>query len=108
MTSETRTYSQEVLGKSLHEFIDFLDKHHPEEILRVTEEIDPVFEVTAALWRLEKEGRYPVVIFENVKGSDVPCVTNVHASFPRLAMALGLSEHATPRDFILEYMARED
>ena len=109
MTSkQARQYSQDTLGRSLHEFIDFLAKHHPEELLTVGEEVDPVFGVTAALWRLEKERRFPAVVFENVRGSKIPCVTNVHASFPRLAMALGLSEHATPRDFILEYMARED
>lgn len=108
MTSHERHHSQDVLGRNLHEYIDFLDKHHPEEVLRVKEEVDPVFGVTAALWRLEKERRFPLVIFENVKGSSFPCVTNVHASFARLALALGLPIDATPRDFVLEYMARED
>lgn len=103
-----RRERQQVLGKSLHDFIDFLGKYHPDEVLRVTEEVDPIFEVTAALWRLEKEQRYPLVIFENVKGSSIPCVTNVHASFPRLALALGLGIDATPGDFIKEYMAREE
>lgn len=107
-TKRERTYSQEVLGRSLHEFIDFLGKHHPDEVIRVGRQVDPVFGVTAALWRLERERRYPLVIFENVKGSKIPCVTNVHASFPRLALALGLDISATPRDFILEYMAREE
>ena len=106
--SSSERYSQDVLGRSLHEFIDFLDEHHPGEVLRVKAEVDPVFEVTAALWRLEDERRFPLVIFENVKGSKIPCVTNVHASFPRLALALGLPIDATPRDFILEYMGRED
>jgi 2,5-furandicarboxylate decarboxylase 1 len=108
MATQARHHSQDVLGRSLHEFIDFLDKYHPEEVVRVKEEVDPVFEVTAALWRLERERRFPLVIFENVKGSSIPCVTNVHASFPRLALALGLSIDASPRDFVLEYMARED
>lgn len=96
------------LGQDLQSFIRFLEKSYPNEVLRVTREVDPIFEATATLWRLEKERRFPVVIFENIKGSKIPCVTNVHASFPRLAMAIGLGIDATPRDFILEYMRRED
>jgi len=96
------------LGKDLRSYIQFLDEFYPNEILRVKEEVDPFFGVTAILWRLEKERRFPLVIFENIKGSKFPCVTNVHASFPRLAMAIGLGIDATPRDFILEYMKRED
>jgi len=96
------------LGKDLRSFIRFLEKFHPNEILHVQQEIDPVFEATALLWRLEQERRFPVVIFDKIKGSQLPCVTNVHASFPRLALAIGLGMDATPRDFILEYMQRED
>jgi 2,5-furandicarboxylate decarboxylase 1 len=99
---------QDVLGRSLDEFIEFLEQNYPDEVIRVTNEVDPIFQATAALWRLEQERRFPVVIFENIKGSSIPCVTNVHASFPRLALALGLPVTATPRDFTLEYMARED
>jgi len=107
-TTSTGGHSREELGRSLHEFLDFLEKNYPEEVLRVREEVDPVFGVTAILWRLERERRFPVVVFENVKGSRIPCVTNVHASFPRLALALGLPLDATPRDFILRYMQLED
>ena len=94
-------------GQDLQSFIQYLEENHPDEVLRVTREVDPIFEVTAILWRLENERRFPLVIFENVKGSDLPVVTNVHASFPRLAMAIGLPIDATPRDFVLEYMRRE-
>lgn len=94
-------------GQDLQAFLRYLEENHPEEILRVTEEVDPVFEITAILWRLERERRYPVVVFENVKGSDMPVITNLHASFPRLAVAIGLPFDATPRDFTLKYMERE-
>lgn len=94
-------------GQDLQAFLRFLEENYPDEVLRVSREVDPVYEVTAILWRLEAERRFPVVIFENVKGSSMPCVTNVHASFPRLAMAIGLPIDATPRDFVLEYMRRE-
>ena len=75
------------LGKDLRSFIQFLEKFYPNEILRVKEKVDPFFGVTSILWRLENERRFPIVIFDNIIGSTFPCVTNVHASFPRLAMA---------------------
>jgi 2,5-furandicarboxylate decarboxylase 1 len=96
------------MAQDLQSFIEFLEKHHPDEVLRIKREVDPVYEATAILWRLEQERRFPLVIFENIRGSDLPCVTNLHASFPRLAMAIGLEPTATPRDFVLEYMRRED
>jgi len=95
-------------GQDLQAFIRYLEENHPGEVLRVTEEVDPIFEVTAILWKLEQERQYPCVIFENVKGSDMPVVTNLHASFARLAMSIGLPIDATPRDFVLEYMKREE
>jgi 2,5-furandicarboxylate decarboxylase 1 len=96
------------LGTDLRQFLDALQRHHPDEVLTITREVDPVFEATAILTRLEQEGRWPVVVFERVRGSDLPCVANVHASFPRLAMALGLDAAASPRDFVLEYARREE
>src|SRR6188472_716107 len=95
-------------GQDLQSFLRFLEEHYPDEVIHVDKEIDPVFEATAALWRLENERRFAAVVFDNIKGSQIPCVTNVHASFPRLAMAIGLPIDATPRDFVLEYMRREE
>jgi 2,5-furandicarboxylate decarboxylase 1 len=95
------------LGRDLRGFLEFLEAEHPDEVLRVRDPVDPIHEATAILWRLERERRWPVVVFENIRGSDIPCVTNVHASFPRLALALGLGIDATPRDFTLAYMERE-
>ena len=45
---------QDVLGRSLDEFIEFLEKNYPDEVIRVTNEVDPIFQATAALWRLAR------------------------------------------------------
>jgi 2,5-furandicarboxylate decarboxylase 1 len=96
------------LGGDLRHFLEVLRRDHPDDVLTVTREVDPVFEATAILTRLEQEGRWPVVVFERVRGSDLPCVANVHASFPRLALAMGLDAGASPRDFAHEYARREE
>ncbi|MFQ5851384.1 MAG: UbiD family decarboxylase, partial [Candidatus Binatia bacterium] len=100
-------HNQSGIGESLGENIAFLEKHYPGEVIRVTREVNPIFEVTAILAKLEKLKQFPCVIFENVKGSNIPLVTNMHASFPRLAMAIGLPYTATVADFIHEYGRRE-
>ena len=74
----------------LRGFIAYLQAEHPEHIVRITKEVDPRFGVSGILERLEKDGRFPLVIFDNVKGSDIPLVANMHASFERLRLALGM------------------
>src|SRR5262245_28269574 len=59
------------------------------------------------LAKLEKERKFPVVIFEKVKGSTLPVVTNVHADAWCLFRAIGLKNAVLP-EFIREYAARED
>jgi 2,5-furandicarboxylate decarboxylase 1 len=95
-------------GRDLRGFLAFLEQHHPDQLFYVDREVDPRFEVTALLASLERQKRYPVVVFRNVRGSSIPLVTNVHASFERLAMAIGLPREASIRDFIDEYSRRED
>lgn len=95
------------MAQDLHSFIRFLKEKHPEHIYHVTREVDPAFEATALIARLEKEGRFPVVIFDNIKGSRIPVVINMHADFRRLAMSLGLDPDTNIREFVNHYAAKE-
>jgi len=67
------------VAQDLRSFLNELEAEEPDQILRVKKEVDPHFEVTGVLAKLEKERKFPVVIFEKVKGSTLPVVTNVHA-----------------------------
>ena len=97
----TETYTPDLRG-----FIKFLEDNHPQQIIRITKEVDPRFGVTGIIDRLEKDNRFPLVIFENLKGSDIPLVANMHADFERLRLSLGMEEGSV-RDFLNEYAARE-
>ena len=77
------TLSNQPYTPDLRGFIEYLDKEHPEEIIRISKEVDPKFGVTGILDRLEKDGHFQAVIFENVKGSDIPLVANMHGNFAR-------------------------
>ncbi len=93
------TLSNSPYTPDLRGFIEFLEAEHPEQVVRITKEVDPKFGVSGILERLERDGRFPLVIFENVKGSKIPLVANMHASFERLRLALGM-EHGGVKEFV--------
>src|SRR3954470_19217510 len=82
--------SNSLYSPDLRGFIAYLEAEHPEEVVRITKEVDPKFGVSGIIERLERDGKFPLVIFENVKGSTMPLVANMHASFERLRLALGM------------------
>src|SRR5262245_49546049 len=86
----------------LRSFIEKIRQEFPDDVLTISKEVDPRFEITALVAKLEQERRFPVLIFENVKGTKFPVVTNVHASRRRLAAAIG----SEPRAAVAGYLKR--
>ena len=97
----------------LRDFLKMLDRDHPNEILHITEQVNPAgFETSAILFNLEQSGVNPMVMFErplNLLGevSKFPLVTNIYSSRTRDALALGLQAHQNRIDLSLEYSRRE-
>jgi 2,5-furandicarboxylate decarboxylase 1 len=98
--------SNSAYAPDLRGFIAYLEAEHPAEVVRITTEVDPKFGVSGILERLERDGKFPLVIFENVKGSAIPLIANMHASFERLRYALGL-EAGDVKTFVKECAARQ-
>jgi 2,5-furandicarboxylate decarboxylase 1 len=101
------TRSNSPYAPDLHGFIAYLEAEHPEQVVRITKEVDPKFGVSGILERLEQDNRFPVVIFEHVKGSNIPLVANMHADFERLRLALGM-EQGSVKEFVKECAARQE
>jgi 2,5-furandicarboxylate decarboxylase 1 len=77
------------MAQDLRSHLDTVKRKRPDELVIVSREIDPEYEITALVVKLEAEAkRRPVLIFEKVKGTSWPIITNVHASRARLAMAM--------------------
>jgi UbiD family decarboxylase len=77
------------MGQDLRSFLDLVKRSRPADLQIVSRPVDPAYEITALVVKLEKEGRRrPVVLFENVKGTAFPVLTNLHASRSRLAAAI--------------------
>ena len=77
------------MAKDLRTFIHQLSTVMPDEIRMVADEADPRFGVTAIAGKLAQEGKFPALYFTRLKGSSLPLVINLTASYERLALALG-------------------
>ena len=75
--------------RSLQEFIQTIDEAG--ELKRISAEVDPRLEVTEIADRVMKQpAGGAALLFENVKGSDIPLGINLFGSSKRMAMALGV------------------
>ena len=89
------------MTQDLSSYLDLIKRKKPEEFVIVSKEVDPAYEITALVVKLEKEARRrPVLLFEKVKGTPFPVLTNLHASRSRLA----LSMNSAPEDMLRTYL----
>ena len=97
--------------KDLRHFLDKVQKEMPEDFIRIKKEVDPKFEITAIQQKLEDEGRYPVLLFENVKNlygepSGFQVTSNLFATRQKCALALDLNKEQWRKETSLEYARR--
>ncbi len=103
-------------AQSLRGFLTMVERRFPDELLRIRERVDPRFASTAAVFELERAGRSPVMVFEDLGGlgdlsgqahaagaapaaRPMPLVTNIAANRALLAACLDVSEEALPTAF---------
>ncbi|HEY9050814.1 MAG TPA: 4-hydroxy-3-polyprenylbenzoate decarboxylase [Gammaproteobacteria bacterium] len=72
--------------KDLRDFIEQLEKQG--ELKRIQIEVDPYLEITEICDRTLKAGG-PALLFENVKGSNIPILANLFGTPKRVAMGMG-------------------
>ena len=83
-------------GQSLRGFISMLEQSHPGDVVRIAEPVDVAYQMQALALELERRRRFPVLVFEQVRGHSIPVVSNVMASRRGLATALGVGESDLP------------
>ena len=78
------------MAQDLRSYLDLVKRTRPADFQIVSKEVDPAYEITALVVKLEREGRRrPVLIFERVKGTPFPVLTNLHASRRAWPLAMG-------------------
>jgi 2,5-furandicarboxylate decarboxylase 1 len=81
------------MSQDLRSYLELVESK--DDLVRISDPVDPVHEVSALVAKLARERRRrPVLLLENVKGSAFPVVTNLHAGRRRMALAM----NAEPRD----------
>jgi 2,5-furandicarboxylate decarboxylase 1 len=89
------------MSQDLRNYLDLIKQNHPEDFLIVSREVDPAFEITAITVKLEQEAkRRPILLFEKVKGTKFPVLTNLHAGRSRLAAAINAKPEEMQRVYL--------
>lgn len=74
---------------SLSQFVQFLEER--KQLVRIKHEVDPHLEMTEIIDRTVKAGG-PALLFEKVKGSPYPLLSNHFGSHQRMSWALGVED----------------
>jgi 2,5-furandicarboxylate decarboxylase 1 len=94
------------MAKDLRTYLADLTKHDPRQLKIVEDEVDPEFEAAALVHKMERDTAFPgfpAVLFKNIKGSPIPCLLNLHATYDRVAYAIGTDV----KGMVEEYAKRE-
>ena len=85
--------------QDLRSFVTAYGEANPGEVVRVAEPVSIEHDAMALVLEYERRRRYPILLFENVPGYDVPIVANVVASRRALAFALGVSDRTLSTEY---------
>ena len=89
------------MPQDLLSFVNKIKSERPDELVSVSDEIDPAHAITATVVKTEYEiKKRPVFVFENVKGTNFKVMTNLHASRHRLAMSMGVAPREMQKKFL--------
>jgi 4-hydroxy-3-polyprenylbenzoate decarboxylase len=94
-----------VAYKDLHDFIKKLENEG--ELLRINTLVDPELEITEITDRVSKM-HGPALLFENVKGSDMPVLMNAFGSEKRMALSLNTDKLDSIGQEITDLLAMKD
>lgn len=80
--------SPEKVPLDLRQLIEILEAEG--DLVRIKEEVDPRNFELSAMVQLMENGPNKVMLFENVKGHEIPVIANIYGSIHRAALALGV------------------
>ena len=95
------------MNKDLRSFIGEARQLGSAYYASVSEPLDPIFEPSVIQQKLAAEGRYPIIRCDNIKGSDLPLVTNLFGSYELLGLALGVDPGKPKSEILQRFIERE-
>ncbi|MFI5609980.1 UbiD family decarboxylase [Amycolatopsis sp. NPDC051903] len=88
------------MAKDLRSFLTEVVSTGAGQVKHVSKQVDPRFGVTAYGAWYDKRGDYPALLFTDVAGSELPCLTNLVATHERMALALGVDVETLVRSSV--------
>jgi UbiD family decarboxylase len=88
-----------VSTQDLRSFVRAYGEAYPSEVVTVREPVSLEHDVMALVLEYERRRRWPILLFEQVAGYDIPIIANVVASRRALAFALGVAESALAAEY---------
>ncbi|HEY7363254.1 MAG TPA: UbiD family decarboxylase [Methylomirabilota bacterium] len=80
------------MTQDLRHFVADYERAFPDEVIRIADPVGLEHDVMAVVLEYERRRRWPILIFERVRGHAIPIVANVVASRRALGFALGVPE----------------
>ena len=79
MTLRRRLTHNRRVSQDLRAFVAAYERAYPSEVVRVREPVSLDYDVMALVLEYERRRRFPLLLLEQVRGSDIPIVCNVVA-----------------------------
>lgn len=89
------------MNKDLRSFLAQTRQLGGKYFAHVTRPVDPLYEPCVIQQKLAEAGRFPVISFDQINGSDLPLVTNLFGSYELLGLALDVGPDE-PKSAILQ------
>ncbi len=80
------------MAKDLRSYLKELSEKAPDQLRRVSREVSHEWEPIAVITKMDREGIYPAVLFEHVKGFEFPVIANILSTRRKFAIALDTTE----------------
>ena len=87
------------MNQDLRSFVREFEEEFPEDVIRVSEPVDPQYDIMALVLEYERRRRTPILFFANIRGHNMPVVCNVTGSRRCLAKALGEPESKLSEEY---------
>lgn len=85
MSKDLRTYLKEIVDT------------YPDDLKVIRDEVNPKFGITAYASRLAKANQYPGLLFQNVKGAELSCISNLVTTYERVGLFLDCNVEDIPK-----------
>ena len=94
------------MKKDMRTFLGEVRQAGPEYFVSVSKPVAPLLEPCVIQQKLAAAGRFPVIRCENMKGSDLPLVTNLMGSYSLLGFALGVDPNESKSNILQRFRER--